>query len=117
MSNLDTILSPQYVRSSCQSVYQAALNGKTHFTVHEDKISACTDYVMEVITENYPDLNIPFHSRWGHFQVGKIDRLSQIFKNLSHLSNLDQARAKWDLVIPSVLLDACLLYTSDGADE
>ncbi|MES2614532.1 MAG: DUF1688 family protein [Bdellovibrionota bacterium] len=110
-TNLDYILSPQAVRERCAQIYTLAKEGGTHFKLHENKISECANYVLDVIYENYPNLEIPFHSRWGHFQVGKkqnpqIDRLKTLNHSLNHLSPLDKAKAKWDLVIPSVLLDA-----------
>ena len=59
-----------------------------------------------MIRKNYPDLNIPFHSRWGHFRVGGIDRVQKLDQSLAHLDPLEKARVKLDLVITSVLLDA-----------
>ena len=52
------------------------------------------------------DLDIPFHSRWGHFKVGEVDRESEFNKKISKLDKIEQARCKLDLVITSVLLDA-----------
>ncbi|PMU96171.1 DUF1688 family protein, partial [Pseudomonas sp. GP01-A4] len=56
--------------------------------------------------KNYPSLDIPFHSRWGHFRVGKIDRVKDLDAKLSNLDAMERARVKLDLVITSVLLDA-----------
>lgn len=105
-ADIDYLLSPQAIRDRTAEVFALAKAGKTHFSVHLDQLPATCDFVMEVIQDNYPDLEIPFHSRWGHFKVGGIDRLEAFKARLSDLDPLEQARAKLDLVVTSVLLDA-----------
>lgn len=100
------LLSPQAVRDRTAEVFALAESGKTHFSLHLDQLPATCDFVMEVIRENYPDLEIPFHSRWGHFKIGGIDRLAHFKAKIAHLDPLEQARTQLDLVITSVLLDA-----------
>ena len=63
-------------------------------------------YVLEVIRKNYPDLKIPFHSRWGHFRAGGRDRVREFNAKFNAADPLELARTKLDLVITSVLLDA-----------
>lgn len=104
--NLSYILSPTAIRERCQKIYQGALDGKTHFSVDESQLEPVRDFVIDVINDNYPTLEIPFHSRWGHFQVGQIDRLKTFNEKIAGLDPLEQARTKIDLVITSVLLDA-----------
>ncbi len=90
------------------------MKGKTHFAVHPEKLDEVAAYVTDVTLANYPDLKIPFHARWGHFQVGpskaqKVDRLAQLEKAIAGIPDLtpaERARVKLDLVIVSVLLDA-----------
>lgn len=82
------------------------------FTWQPARLDAAAAYVVETIRSRYPDLRVPFHSRWRHFAAGGIDRWAA----LSHTNGLDEAasvrqrderaRARIDLVIPSVLLDA-----------
>ena len=55
---------------------------------------------------DYPDLDIPFHSRWRHFEVGQRDRWRECSRRLDHVDRDEVARIRFDLVIPSVLLDA-----------
>ena len=64
------------------------------------------DYVIQVIREQYPDLQIPFHSRWRHFEAGGVPRLTQLDGLLAGLTPVERAAVKFDLVIISVLLDA-----------
>jgi hypothetical protein len=108
---LKYIRTPQFVRESCMAIYREALEGRTHFQLHEDRLEACAKFVLDVIHNNYPKLNIPFHSRWGHLNVGQkenpsIQRLEKLNASLKSLSPRNRAKAKWDFIIPSVLLDA-----------
>lgn len=102
-SEIDYLLSPEAVRASALKIYQHVQTGSGHFVIHPEKLAATVQLVLDVIHKKYPDLNIPFHSRWGHFRVGNTDRTQQ----LPHLTDkLEIARTKLDLVITSVLLDA-----------
>lgn len=105
MMTLDYILSPKCIRDGAKKIFDETKAGNTHFHFHEDKLPGCVDFVMETIRENYPDMNIPFHSRWGHFRPG-VDRSLWLKEKIKDLDPMEQARIKWDLVIPSVLLDA-----------
>lgn len=106
MKNLDYILSPLCVRDGALKIFNETRVGNTHFHFHEEKIPGTVDFVMETIRENYPDMKIPFHSRWGHFRPGNVDRSLWLKARIKDLDPIEQARIKWDLVIPSVLLDA-----------
>jgi hypothetical protein len=106
MSTLDYILSPLCIRDGAKKIFDETIMGNTHFRYHEEKFDSTVDFVMETIRENYPDLNIPFHSRWGHFRPGNIDRTLWLKAKIKDLDPLEQVRVKWDLVVPSVLLDA-----------
>lgn len=104
--NVDYILSPVAIRERCQKIYLHALDGKTHFSIDESQIAPTVDFVMDVIYENYPKLDIPFHSRWGHFNVGSVLRIEEFESQIEKHDAFEQARRKFDLVITSVLLDA-----------
>jgi hypothetical protein len=104
--DLDFLLSPLAIRQSAEKIFELTQVGKTHFSYHPEKFAGLVDYVIEVIRENYPSLDIPFHSRWGHFRVGGVDRVKMLEEKLSSVDALEKARTKFDLVITSVLLDA-----------
>ncbi|HXH31520.1 MAG TPA: URC4/urg3 family protein [Bacteriovoracaceae bacterium] len=106
MSDLDYLLSPVCIRDGARKIFEETKLGRTSFTYHPDRLDKTVDFVMDIIKENYPDLKIPFHSRWGHFRPGGVDRSAWLDDKIKHLDPLEQARVKWDLVIPSVLLDA-----------
>ena len=99
------LLSPTAIRERTKIIYDAALAGKTHFKINAEKLKEVTPYVIEVIKENYPSLEIPFHSRWGHFRPGGIDRAAK-FRSQLNDDKIEIARKMLDLVITSVLLDA-----------
>lgn len=103
---IDYLLSPRAIRDRASAIFQLCANGKTHFAYHEDKFISTVTYVLEVIRKNYPDLKIPFHSRWGHFRAGGRDRAAEFERRSSTLDKKELARTKLDLVITSVLLDA-----------
>ncbi len=105
-ADVEYLLSPTAVRERSKKVYESALNGATHFEVHPEKIPEVAKFVLEVTRSNYPDLNIPFHSRWGHFQAGKIDRLKVLNEKLADFDAIEKTRIKIELAIVSVLLDA-----------
>lgn len=104
--DLDFLLSPKAIRQSAETILELTQAGKTNFIYHEDKFNEVVNYVIQVINENYPDHNIPFHSRWGHFRVGGINRAEMLNEKIRNRDAMEQARIKLDLVITSVLLDA-----------
>lgn len=106
MSQVDYLLSTRAIRDRAETIYELARAGKTSFSVHPERLNEVADFVTEVTLANYPDLKIPFHSRWGHFQVGKINRLKDLEAKLAHLDLNERVRAKLDLAVVSVLLDA-----------
>lgn len=67
------------------------------FTVRDDALDSAADVVAEVTRSRYPDLAIPFHSRWRHFEAGGVNRAAGLEGN---------PRAMIDLAVVSVLLDA-----------
>ncbi|MGI9407869.1 MAG: URC4/urg3 family protein, partial [Hyphomicrobiaceae bacterium] len=92
------------VRARCGQVL-AAGDDLTHFKVHPDRLDAAADYVVETIRQNYPDLDIPFHARWRHFNIDDVDRWGRIADGLD-ADRAECARIRIDLVVTSVLLDA-----------
>lgn len=100
------ILSPNGIRTRAQQIYQLALEGKTHFEIHEHKLKEVSDFVLQVIAENYPDKNVPYHSRWRHYEVGNQSQLKQLRALEQSLTPSERAKLGLDLILPSVLVDA-----------
>ncbi len=105
VEEIDYLFSPKAIRDQAKSIFERTLAGTGLFQYHPEKLKPTVDYVLTVIKKNYPDLNIPFHSRWGHFRAGGIDRV-KILDQKINADALEKARIKLDLVITSVLLDA-----------
>lgn len=99
--------SPVAIRERCGQVFDWVCEGRSrYFSCDVTRLERVADYVIEVMCDNYPDLQIPFHSRWRHFEVGDIPRLQQLDSQLARLTPEEKAIAKFDLAIVSVLLDA-----------
>ena len=95
------------IRERCGELFGLACEDRlSHFYCDLSRLGRVADYVIEVIREQYPDLQIPFHSRWRHFEAGGVPRLTQLDGLSAGLSPVERAAAKFDLVIVSVLLDA-----------
>lgn len=109
-SNQSTIVylqSPRAIRDRCTQIFDLAQAGQLqHFDLDLSRLPQVAHYVTDVTRRAYPDLNIPVHSRWRHFETGGLQRLQTFRQRLQTLAPLDAARACIDLVVVSVLLDA-----------
>jgi len=84
-----------------------ALAGRLpNFDVDLERLPETAKIVIDVTREAYPSLDIPFHSRWRHFQVGADDRWKALDRDTAWPLAAVRARAAFDLAIVSVLLDA-----------
>lgn len=78
-----------------------------HLRLNPQRIDPAADYVIEVIRNRYPSLEIPFHSRWRHFDAGGRDRWNELSRTLdAGMPTAERARIRFDLAVTSVLLDA-----------
>jgi hypothetical protein len=94
------------VRARCHLVHRWVAAGRSpHFTLDESRLETVAAYVADVTREAYPDLKIPYHSRWRHFSAGGIDRWSALAARID-ADPISRARAAVDLATVSVLLDA-----------
>lgn len=98
---------PKAIRDRCQRLFDMACQDRLdHFFCHLNRLPIAADYVLAVMRQHYPKLDVPFHSRWRHFEVNGQSRLMWLEPELSRLSPLERARLKVDLAVTSVLLDA-----------
>lgn len=106
-STARSLLSARAVRARAETLLKAGLDGQLdHFVVDLDRLGPCADAVVETIREAYPDLAIPYHARWRHFSVGGFERWGSLVHAAPFEDPAEQARAAFDLVVVSVLLDA-----------
>jgi len=93
------LLSAAAVRERAHEMLDLALAGEVEgWTVDLDGLGEAADRTAAVTRERYPDLAIPFHARWRHFVAGE--------PALREGDPAERARAAFDLIILSVLLDA-----------
>lgn len=95
---LRALLNAAAVRGRAHEMLDIALEGGVEgWTVDLERLDAAAELTAQVTRERYRDLDIPFHARWRHFVAGD-PALPE--------AGPDRARAEFDLVILSVLLDA-----------
>ena len=95
------------IRARCAAVTRAVEEGRSgHFKLDRSALPALAQRVAALTRERFPDLKIPYHSRWRHFEAGEVDRKGELDALLAGRSAADVARARIDLTVVSVLLDA-----------
>lgn len=104
--SVDHLLSAKAVRARCEDLMAWVESGEeSHFRWNAEALPVAAEYVAAEIRRNYPDLAVPYHSRWRHFEFGGED-LAAAALEAPNPDCLEIVRRKIDLVIPSVLLDA-----------
>ena len=100
------LLSAEAVRERAHALLAEAEAGRlTHFGLRLDRLDDAAELVARVTRDTYPDLNVPYHSRWRHFAVAGMDRWATLAARLD--ADPDEiARVRFDLAVTSVLLDA-----------
>lgn len=104
----DTYLrSPRTIRERCERILAAGLEGTLeHFKVDLAALAQAARLTAQVTRKRYPSLEIPPHSRFGHFDVGGVQRLAALEARIAEHPPEERARRLADVVILSVLLDA-----------
>lgn len=104
---ISVLRDPATIRRRCAAITQAVSEGRSsNFTLDRRRLGEVAARVERVTRAAYPDLQIPFHSRWRHFESGGVDRKASMDAALAGRSAEDHARARFDLTVVSVLLDA-----------
>lgn len=95
------------IRARCRNITAAVTAGDSrYFRIDRARLDDAAQCVVEVTRRRYPDLAIPYHSRWRHFEAGGLDRRGELNRALGGCSTAERARAQIDLAVVSVLLDA-----------
>src|SRR5258708_554546 len=104
------LLTAGAVREHCGEIAAWVEAGHSpHFAWHGERLPGAAAYVADVIRERYPNLRVPYHSRWRHFEAGGIDRWIRLAGShgpSGESARPQRARPRLHLVIPSALLDA-----------
>ena len=102
-----SLLSADAVRGRAHRMLAVGLeDGLAHFRIEPARLEEVASLVAETTRAAYPDLEVPFHSRWRHFVAGGQDRWAAIDYATRWRDAPERARAQFDLAISSVLLDA-----------
>src|SRR5215472_6169225 len=103
-SEAAALLSADAVRARCRIVSEAVRRGETrYFRLVSGRLDEAVRRVVDVTRRRYPDLAVPHHSRWRHFSSGGVDRAALVARGADAA---ETARARIDLAVVSVLLDA-----------
>jgi hypothetical protein len=103
---LRALMSPEAVRARCTELLDIAFtDGLPHFEIDPSRLGACAETVAQEIRTNYPALDVPFHSRWRHFEFGGRDLWAETAAARG-LNGDARTAAEGDLAVVSVLLDA-----------
>lgn len=104
---LDYLKEPATIRAQAHSLLKLAKKDQLDFFgINSENMAPTADYIINVMIQNYPDLNIPYHSRWRHFEVGGIDRIKILRQQLADVDTEEYSKILYELVIISVFMDA-----------
>ena len=104
---LQALRSPRMIRERAGHLLAAGLRGElAHFEVDEARLPEVARLVAQTTKERYPDLRVPAHSRFAHFDAGGVPRMAALERALSSLDATERARRLCELVVVSVLVDA-----------
>jgi Protein of unknown function (DUF1688) len=103
--NVSELFSTRTTRERAHTLLALARSGaSSHFVVHDSALDTTAELVARVTRARYPSLEIPYHSRWRHFEAGSNQNVINRREWLGTLSN--EPHTLIDLVVVSVLLDA-----------
>jgi len=95
------------IRERCGHIAQAVAAGDSeHFTLDPSRLPVVAERVAALARQRFPRDRIPYHSRWRHFEAGAVNRAAELDVALAGCSEAQRARARIDLALVSVLLDA-----------
>jgi hypothetical protein len=99
--------SARAIRERCANVARAVEAGRSkHFRIDRRRLPQAARLVAETTRRRYRDLEIPYHSRWRHFDAGGVHRGAELARLLRDVAPAERVRAQIDLAVVSVLLDA-----------
>lgn len=102
-----TLLTAAAVRASAERMLALAQgNALADWRVDMDRLPATADFVAGVVRNRYPRLDPPVHARWRHFVFNGRDLWQELVAKSAWPTPAAAARAAFDLVLTSVLLDA-----------
>jgi len=106
--DLAYLRTPAAIRARAEKMLTYVEDGKSAwFAFDSNGLEAAVQATLEVARKRFPNpADIPFHSRWRHFEAGGRDRWAALARRLAGLPKEEIARRRMDLAVVSVLLDA-----------
>lgn len=104
---VQTLRAPTEIRARCRQIHRFVESGySTHFQLRPERMAAVVAYVEAEIARNYTQGEIPYHSRWRHFECGNQDRTASLRESASSVKPAAKRAQLCELAVVSVLLDA-----------
>ncbi|MEM6253085.1 MAG: URC4/urg3 family protein [Cyanobacteria bacterium P01_D01_bin.156] len=106
---IDYLQSPQAIRDRAHQLFDLCKADQlAHFRCDLSRLDAVANYVVETTQQLYPSFDVPFHSRWRHFEMARLTPPLVLDPNAPDALETRHlvAKAQLDLAIVSVLLDA-----------
>ncbi len=99
---------PAAIRERAGQVLKYVEDGRSAwFATDAAGLEAAVQATLAVTRQRFRDpSNIPFHSRWRHFEAGGRDRWAGLAARMGDLPKEEIARRRIDLAVVAVLLDA-----------
>lgn len=106
--SLAYLRTPAAIRERAEKMLKFVEDGRSAwFALDGDGLEAAVQATLAVTRRRFPNpADIPFHSRWRHFEAGGRDRWAALAGRLTGLPKEEIARRRIDLAVVSVLLDA-----------
>ena len=106
--DLAYLRTPAAIRERAEKMLTYVEDGRSAWFVFDgDGLEAAVQATLAVTRQRFPNpSDIPFHSRWRHFEAGGRDRWAALAGRLEGLPKEEIARRRMDLAVVSVLLDA-----------
>jgi hypothetical protein len=106
--DLAYLRTPAAIRDRAEKMLAYVEDGRSAwFALDGDGFEAAVQATLAVTRQRFPNpSDIPFHSRWRHFEAGGRDRWAVLAERLKGPPKEESARRRMDLAVVSVLLDA-----------
>ena len=98
---------PATVRRRCHAIAAAVESGHSaHFRLDRGALPAIAQRIAALTRRRFPDLQIPYHSRWRHFEAGGVDRKDEI----DALPGDVQVFHVEQLTVPGLQAERCIVW-------
>jgi hypothetical protein len=104
-AELAYLRTPAAVRERANALFALGARGElAHFSLELGALPAVVERVLALVQARYASpADIPYHSRWRHFGA---ERSADLRARLAGVAPAERLRARFELAITSVLLDA-----------